>query len=601
MCAVGHAAAWENVTIVTIVPPTLPLLVCWNAVARDRDELPKGWERPIPDALWPEAMMNAIRADVAALASPRVIETIRAWQKDARDPSDPKRQREAFERLRLLQDALVPVDTSEIGFFKDLRSRVVDDDRLPETVMPDSDVLDAFASDPSIKNQRDPPRESDASSSSGRPAPKPRGSTRSTTDKGLLTPPSRNRVEAHPKARSPSFGNPNEILVDDDAILGEEPDGAARPVSQIEEIERELEKAEAAAAAMPSREFDDEKPTTLRKTAQPAPPVRGGGFYRAARVDPFAEEDEKPTASIPIPEQMQRRAGAVAGGNDAGRSDPRPVVPVDETLDRSNEQTPTPSGVPNAVKPTSRPQPPISSGAPSAVKPSSRPQPPIPSGVPNPAVKPSSRSQPPIRATAPESDVEEDDDESTTYAEPRKERTIAARDAPRAPINPLVSVTPMSSEDAGRLAPKPGIVKRRAMSRKDSPARPRAAMQTVKAIYAVVLPFCEELIPLAVERRSRRFWARWRELTGDRGVRREFVEDLLQSANDVRTLACELIAEVQNVDVKSVYALVSKIESGEPRGTEPKPIGTPERQRGPIASVSVRVQGATPPADRDDD
>src|SRR5262249_42375925 len=90
--------------------------------------------------------------------------------------------------------------------------------------------------------------------------------------------------------------------------------------------------------------------------------------------------------------------------------------------------------------------------------------------------------------------------------------------------------------------------------------RPRAAMQQVQAMYVLLLPLCLELIPLPVERRSRRFWARWREVAGDRGVRREVLEALLRSARDPRTLLCGLIAEMLSVDLGSVEALVQRLE-----------------------------------------
>lgn len=150
-----------------------------------------------------------------------------------------------------------------------------------------------------------------------------------------------------------------------------------------------------------------------------------------------------------------------------------------------------------------------------------------------------------------------------------------------------------------RLAPKPGIVRRhspRIAPKKDSLDRPRAAMQPVKALYAIVLPLCEELIPLGVERRSRRFWARWREVAGDRGVRRDFIDALLVNANDLRTMVCELIAEVQTVDLNSVHALVQKIEADEapspPRPARPPKSGaTQDRHRGPVVGAEVRVEG----------
>lgn len=270
-------------------------------------------------------------------------------------------------------------------------------------------------------------------------------------------------------------------------------------------------------------------------------------LYRAARSDPmsdaFSEEDEKPTASIPMPQ-----------------------IPSEDTKELGEPPQPRVQTPPPLPRETQPPPPP-----------------------------PDSRVGPRLLLRDEDDDLSED-----SIVEPREEATVAADKAPVLPP-PLPMSDLEESKGQGRLAPKPGIVRRRALSaapRKDSPARPRAAMQQVRALYAVVSPLCEELIPLSVERRSRRFWARWREVAGDRGVRREFVEDLLQSAHDVRTLACELIAEVQTVDVKSVYALVDRIDHG---GVEKanvsgaiaavKPVVPPERQRGPLVGASVRVEG----------
>jgi hypothetical protein len=99
--------------------------------------------------------------------------------------------------------------------------------------------------------------------------------------------------------------------------------------------------------------------------------------------------------------------------------------------------------------------------------------------------------------------------------------------------------------------------------------RPRASLQHVRTLHAALDRFAEELVPLPFERRSRRFWARWREVAGDRGVRREFVEHLLRRATDTRTLVAELIAEMQTVDLASVYALVDLVSAE--RGSPPAP------------------------------
>lgn len=119
------------------------------------------------------------------------------------------------------------------------------------------------------------------------------------------------------------------------------------------------------------------------------------------------------------------------------------------------------------------------------------------------------------------------------------------------------------------------------------PPKPRASIVRVRALYTAILPLCAELIPLSVERRSRRFWSLWREASGDRGVRREVVEAVLAKSRDVRTLASELIAEVQAVDLDSVRAMIERVEAE--GSAKPSAQATPEgRGRGALVGASVR-------------
>jgi hypothetical protein len=489
-----------------------------HRVARDGEQLPKGWEYPIPDAIWPEALISAVRADVGALAVPRAIDTIRRWKDEALSASEPRVQREAKKWLRALADALVSEDVS------DPRAASFDADGMLSGAH-DSSVRDAFTMDP-VRIPDHPPTKPERD---GRRPPESTAQAK-LSDRPLLTIRPSNRMAT---AATPA----GEMMVDDDAILNEEPASIA---SRIDQLSREIAQAEGRTVS-PEFTDEDDKPTTLRKAR---------GFYRAARIDPFSEDDERPTASIAIPEDMQRRNAGQAAAKDA------PIVPEDETNAKDRRNTERPS---------------------------------------------------------------KGDDEDSVHEELPEERTVASNDGPKAmpsgappplPKTPTApppagpkpssgSTPPLSKStednESSRLAPKPGIVRRRAVSRKrESHVRPRAAMQQVKALHAVVLPLCEELIPLSVERRSRRFWARWREVAGERGVRRDFIEDLLQSANDVRTMVCELIAEVQTVDVKSVYALVQRIETSAQNAGTGQPAGTPERQRGPMVGVSVRVEGLNP-------
>lgn len=470
-----------------------------------RDGLPQGWELPIPESIWPEALISAVRTDLSVLATPRVIETIMLWREQARRGMDLRTIREAKQRLRALSLALTE-DESPTDFDGEGIATALPE--LHETPLESDPAAEVFTADAFQL-----PPSPGLSSISRRPI-----------------------LSVKPLERLASDNTAGDGFLDaNDAIVGE--DSVSRASSRM-------------TPRPPQIAEDEEKPTTLRLSeAALEPPLadprgrgsqgphgdgargsasfepladpRGRGsqglhgdrgsapfekrpkLYRAERADPFTEEDERPTAAIPIPEEIRSRHAIV---------------------------------------------------------------------------------------------LDVDDDDSEIDYEPPEERTIAAGEAPLAPPPkaPLAYDEDSKSAQHG-LAPKPGIVRRRAMSmRRETPARPRAAMQQVRALHTVVLPLCEELIPLSVERRSRRFWARWREVAGDRGVRREFVEDLLQSANDVRTLVCELIAEVQTVDLKSVYALVERIESStasEKLASTPKAVVSPERQRGPLVGASVRVEG----------
>lgn len=135
-----------------------------------------------------------------------------------------------------------------------------------------------------------------------------------------------------------------------------------------------------------------------------------------------------------------------------------------------------------------------------------------------------------------------------------------------------------------RLAPKPGIIRRRSGRNSASSRRPRAAMHHVRSLYNVLMPFAEELIPLAFERRSRRFWARWREVAGEHGVRRPFVEELLRTATDPQVMVAELIAEIHSVDPGSVSALIDRLEAPGP-ASDPRPV----RPRSALVGEPVRA------------
>lgn len=151
----------------------------------------------------------------------------------------------------------------------------------------------------------------------------------------------------------------------------------------------------------------------------------------------------------------------------------------------------------------------------------------------------------------------------------------SAKPAPRADEEPT---SPPVSAGFGEEHPTDGNPR---------PPKPRASIVRVRALYTAILPLCAELIPLNVERRSRRFWSLWREASGDRGVRREVVEAVLAKSRDVRTLASELIAEVQAVDLESVRAMIDRVEAE--GSAKPSAKATPDgRGRGALVGASVR-------------
>lgn len=121
-------------------------------------------------------------------------------------------------------------------------------------------------------------------------------------------------------------------------------------------------------------------------------------------------------------------------------------------------------------------------------------------------------------------------------------------------------------------------------------AAPRASIQQVRALAASILPLCRELVPLNYERRSRRFWARWREVSGERGIHREAAERILASDASLEELLAQLTAEILGADLSSVRAQLERV-LGEETKDAPGPRVTAERARGPLVGASVRVEG----------
>ena len=61
---------------------------------------------------------------------------------------------------------------------------------------------------------------------------------------------------------------------------------------------------------------------------------------------------------------------------------------------------------------------------------------------------------------------------------------------------------------------------------------------------------------------------------------------MLETAHDARTITCELIAEIQSVDIDSVFALVDRLDETIPPSAS---VSAPRPSAGPAA---IRVQGA---------
>lgn len=170
--------------------------------------------------------------------------------------------------------------------------------------------------------------------------------------------------------------------------------------------------------------------------------------------------------------------------------------------------------------------------------------------------------------------LDDTDDNAFTvdaFPAPVSPRFAAHEDHPAQPVRldsaaAAILSSPAVAEDysAANLDDEAGTVdavQRAAVASAVHAERPRAAMHHVRSLYATLKPFADELMPLAFERRSRRFWARWREVAGDYGVRRPFVEELLRTSDDANALVCALIAEVQAVDPASVADLIERLDA----------------------------------------
>ena len=317
----------------------------------------------------------------------------------------------------------------------------------------------------------------------------------------------------------------------DDAIVAEDQD-----------TDSKVKRVDARSAPMPHFSEDDDRPTYAfaRPDLEPAPP---------SAPQPAAPPAPPPDSQSEIRRRLRLDEGARG-------SAPRPSPPP--RIESNDDGLPT--------RHISIPEDLLRRGSSIA----GRPEATVMATTP-----PAPRSQTP---TPPPPPVEDDE---ATYA-------LSADEAPVRPVR--ASLTPEPEE--GRLAPKPGVIQRRSTRTRNSQAgRPRASMQHVLPRYALLKPFVEELLPLPVERRSRRFWARWREVAGERGARREVVEQLLETTHEVRALLCELIAEVEQAELKSVYALVDRLEAngGVEAARAQVQATPPERVRGQLLGAPVAL------------
>lgn len=424
-----------------------------------RERLPSGWELAIPDALWPEVMISAVRYDLAALRAERVIETLRRWRTESND-RNPEVREAALKRIKKIARALVDPTEPEL-------------------------------SEPTLAIIFEPTQ---ASVPAARPeAPRP------SPEQGLMDTDS----SVHRYTQSDAFSTTQ--------------DGSP------------LEEATVAAYQRPEP----------RRSVPPPPP------------GPPPPPPADPAESLPVVEPGARRDRPVLKP-----AEPKPARETDEVeaiarlADMFLENKPPDAAYTQLA--------------------------PVPDSGRWPRPRPESGAAEPTQfdyQSIVSADWKDEDDRPTTASAPPAQPGSKGSASAEAP--------PRSG------APKSAVVRRRSQPAKASPGpkRPRAAMVQVKSLYGAISPLCRELVPLSPERRARRFWARWREVSGDKGVSADFVKQLLEAAEDEHTLVSELIAEVHGFDVGSVRALVAKIE-------EELGLTGPESSRGGARSEhSVRVEG----------
>jgi hypothetical protein len=556
-------------------------------VGREARSLPEGWDASIPDAIWVDAMLSAIRRDAGALGSPRVVRTLRAWQLDARQTDDADRQLSALRGLRAVGRALLAsVDTPV-----EPPSLPVEDSAVGGSARPlpgmDSETVALF--------EVEPPRPS-------RPPPPP--------------PPVVDRVEA-----------------------AESADGRRRPVLRAADVERALAEVSPARAPRGPRSSTPGDLGAAVPAISETPTRASADLLAATRAAPSPIETPRPKRARR--EDVRRRSAerAQAASAGTGRVEPEPRDEGRSTRSRS------PGGPASTLEPVVRP-PSVASLPPVPLEPAWTSRPPIQApSVRARAVRPPTEERAPsapsraptdapvrapsrVATPAPEPEHVEPDPQGSAIAHvalaelERPEMPTTAmpapppppyrEDPPAPPVEPSPAPSsapspapPGSRAERLRTPPPPPEPSRIADPAPESvaapppapapppsePPKPAPAASQVRALHRAIAAFCQELVPLNAERRSRRFWAHWRDVSGNRGVRREVVEASLASAPDALSIAAALIAEVQGVDLEGVRRILSEPDDGADDGAPPPPATPAERARGPLVGASVRVEG----------
>lgn len=515
----------------------------------EREWLPEGWDADVIEDEWPDALIAAIRIDAGAVGAPRAVATLRAWRTAQLGPASNARE---VARAAMLRVAEALTASS------------------PPRHVP-TERLDTLA----LLGPRTPLLPSTPEHITDAAVP-------------TLSPP---RVEPAQAQELTAWAYDRPGWVPDDAS-----EDAIDPL--LADLVGSRSPAVAAPAVVDDGDADDADDTAYLEVASPPLRTAARAVREPSRGRPLPDRTERP-ADRPAPESQDRAAERTQERSVVARA-PVERAGAERSSDRSSaersaERSEDRSRVGRALADRASPEP-----APSlrleraAAEPSARPERALSrralEGRAGSALD--TQGMPKIDPAAAVSEEFAEDEPPTTAIPVAAIRgpSVAPRPLPP-PLPPASTVAPPAlPSSADRRGPaRPGVV-RRTPGQTAEPARPRAALVQVRALYSAILPLCRELVPLSPERRARRFWTHWREASGDRGVRREVAEQVLESARDVRGLASALIAEVQSVDLDSVRALVERLDA-EAELTEGLPVrGTEERARGPLVGAVVRVE-----------